>query len=717
MNSLKDCFCYVFCLLFLSAVTINAFAENSVNNYSKPDSQYFKKSGFNIAIFKEKDFPAEGIPGSLTPELFFKNLTERFSVVYLNTSQLSDNKYLDSHKVDLLILPYGENFPYQAFTQIKRYLFEGGGLFNIAGRPFWIPLAKINGMWQKVGNVDAYKDFMSVLGIKYYEFINSEDIGLSVTTSLTDAPIQPTHGNVFPYRIPARDFYFLEDLININDTKQILLIKSWRDPYPGKQNNLTKKWCLIGSKGAVNPLNPNNAFSQERLMQIINNLAFPLIIYDLKTNLSSYRQKEKVIVSLRAANIGKKVETAEVEFEFIKKDGTTVFRTKANIKLIPGQQTVINKIWDPGIFKDSFYAVRATLRKDDIIFDKEDNGFVVIDKNILKSGPVLEIKGNKFTINGKESFIFGMNYYESKLGELMWLVPNMLRIREDFKAMHEARINFIRIHYHHSKWFRDYFNRIVKQDLDPYFNIADQTVLPSERSLRILDAIIQLAQEEGLIFCMDIFSLVPEEMGNPIGWLGLKERISEKEKIDVQKKFIALLAKRYKDVPGITWDLWNEPRLNREDTEKLRTWTKGLKNTLTENGDKHLITIGDNISLCLMNELDYASIHTDNLRDFNNLGNLQKPFIFQEIWNSAGCSLKDEISQAEKLKLDINDFLESEAAGFVPWQWTRQARLWGNASDPEKWDDELGLCARDDGSLKPACRVLKDMIIRRCSKK
>jgi hypothetical protein len=711
MSPLKNYFCYGFCLLSLSVFTVNSTAENSGNKDNKLNSQYLKNTSFNIAIFKEKEFPAEGVPASLTPDFFFKNLSARFSVIYLDADQLSNEQYLDARKLDLLILPYGEIFPYRAFKQIKRYIFEGGGILNIAGRPFGEPVVKINGKWQKISNVDVYKDFLSVLGIKYYEFINSKDIGLSVTTSLADAPIQPTHGNVFPYRIPVRDFYFLEDLINIKNIKQIVLIKSWRNPYPGMQDNLAKKWCLIGSRSEANPLNPKNTFSQERLMQIINNLAFPLIIYDLNTNLSSYRQKEKVIVSLRAANIGKNLETAEVEFEFIKKDGTNVSRTKTNIKLEAGQQTIIKEKWDPGLFKDSFYTVRASLKKGAVVFDKEENGFVVFDRDILKNGPALGVEGNKFTINGKESYILGMNYYESKLGELMWLAPNLLRIREDFKAMHAAHINFVRIHYHHSKWFRDYFHRVVKQDLDPYFNIADQSVLPSERSLRILDAIIQLAQEEGLIFCMDIFSLVPEEMGNPIGWLGLKERILEQEKIDAQKKFMALLAKRYKNVPGITWDLWNEPRLKGEDIEKLRTWTRGLKSALIENGDRHLITIGDDISLDLIKELDYASIHTDNLGDFRNLNNLHKPFIFQEIWNNSGCSLKDEIVQANKLKLDISDFLKSKGAGFVPWQWTRQARLWNNASDSEKWDDELGLCVRDDGSPKPAYYELKDIAI------
>ncbi|MFC1515087.1 hypothetical protein ACFL5X_04210, partial [Candidatus Omnitrophota bacterium] len=69
-----------------------------------------------------------------------------------------------------------------------------------------------------------------------------------------------------------------------------------------------------------------------------------------------------------------------------------------------------------------------------------------------------------------------------------------------------------------------------------------------------------------------------------------------------------------------------------------------------------------------------------------------------------------EMKQAKELNNDFRAFLETEAAGFVPWQWTRQARLWNNATDDERWDDELGVCVREDGSLKPAGRVYSSLI-------
>jgi len=653
------------------------------------------KSQFKIAIFKEKDFLSLGSPVSLTSEWLYDSLSKKFSVTYLDSNKLGDKKYLNLKTFDLLILPYGEAFPYKAFPQIKEYLFEGGGLLNIAGRPFWVPVDKIKGKWERTVIADPYKEFLSPLGIKYYQSSENNNIGLSVVTSFGFSPIRPTHGNVFPCRIPARDFYSLNGSPGV-------FVKAWRNPYTKGSKNIPRKWCLIGAVGEDHPLNPKNPDAQEILMHIIEYLSYPVIIHDLESDFAGYYQGEEVDISLRALNNSRLRQKVIVEFEIFDKKEKPVYKKSKSIELEPGQIITLSETWQPNVFHSSFYKIRAILKVDDIVFDKEENGFVVIDKDVLRGGTSIEIKEKLFAINGEKSLILGVNYYESKLGELMWLRPNLLKIREDFKSMGDLGINFIRIHYHHSKWFRDYFSQVVKKDLDPYLQVADTTALPTERSLRILDAIIQLAQEQGLVFCMDIFTLVPEEMGNPIGWLGLRERILDKDKVAVQKKFIRLIAQRYKDVPGVAWDLWNEPCLDREDYELLRNWVREIRESFRKNGSNQLITIGGNLSLDLLDVLDYGCIQAYEPGEFDSIENLTKPVIFNEVWNPAGCSLDEEERQAEELKKDFNAFLKTNAAGFMPWQWTRQARLWNNSSDAEQWDDELGLCVRDDGTLRPA---------------
>src|SRR5262249_59566633 len=68
-----------------------------------------------------------------------------------------------------------------------------------------------------------------------------------------------------------------------------------------------------------------------------------------------------------------------------------------------------------------------------------------------------------------------------------------------------------------------------------------------------------LSQKYGLIYNGDLFTLVPEEMGDPRGWFGTVEAVYDRAKRPAQKEFLRALEARYRDVPGISWALFNEP--------------------------------------------------------------------------------------------------------------------------------------------------------------
>ncbi|MBU1088046.1 MAG: hypothetical protein KKD05_11100 [Candidatus Omnitrophica bacterium] len=695
------------------SIYIVLVGPNILNIYADSNNDRAKSGAnkFKIAIFKEEGFPAVCVPGLLTPQWLYENISKEFLVSYLDTQELSDKNYLNTEKVDLLILPYGEAFPQEAFKSIKNYIYQGGGIFNIAGRPFWVPVKRIKEKWQKVQSEDPYNEFLAPLGIKYYELPDENMIGLTVANSLKNTPIVPSYGNVFPYRIPVRDFFHSELLKKYDYAKSIIFIESWLNPYTGSRKDMPKKWVLIGANNDNNPLNPANNHARENLLNIIRQVSFPIVLSELSTDMPVYKQGEVVKIFAKVLNTGREVCKFNIELRIIGKNGKIIFKKNKKIKLKAGGEISLDLVWAPEEFKSDFYKLQAEVKAGGVVFGKKENGFLVFN-HLGKNNPVLSIRDGRFYINDKQSMLFGVNYYESKSGELLWVEPNVLKIRNDFKSMRDLGINFVRIHYHHSKWFRDYFSDILKMEIDPYLQAADKTYLPSERSLRILDALIYLAGEHNMVFCIDLFTLVPKEMGNPIGWLGLKERIIDQDKVKRQLEFIKILAERYEGTPGIVWDLWNEPRLADDDLGILREWALLCKNQFRNNGDNHFITIGGPISLKLIDILDYASVHTYNIKEFTTDGQLRKPFIFGEVWNDAGSSLGEEIKQAKKMENDLREFIKSEASGFVPWQWTRQDRLWDDASEPEKWDDELGCCVHGDGSLKPAGMIYSSWIKR-----
>jgi Glycosyl hydrolases family 2 len=668
---------------------------------------YAQDKAFIIAVFKEEGFPSEGTPKKLTPQWIYNALKDSYRVRYIDSVDLSQSNLLNPRDIDLLILPYGETFPYQAFPAIKSYIMNGGGLMTIAGKPFWRALRKNEDKWQDVDIFDPYQMFLAPLGIKYYDLEDGGSTGLCVTTSRQESPIIPSRGNVFPYRVPVRDFMPLPDTAGKIFS---VLVKSWKNPYASDIKDIPKKWCLIGAKGEDHPLNPDSPQAAILLKGLVEKLAYPLVISEVKTDLAAYRDKESVKISAMLTNCGKRNAKFKVEITILDKVGKVVFRQARRIVLGKREKVIIQETWKPKRFKSNFYTLRITGKELGQVLDIAENGFVVIDKNLLSGGPLFQADKGGFYINGKKKLIFGINYYESKTGELMWLRPNILRVREDFEAMAALGIDFVRIHYHHSKWFRDYFSDVLKEQLDPYFQGADDTALPSEGSWRILDAIIQMAQEYQIVFCMDIFSLVPKEMGDPEGWLSFRERIVDRQKVNIQKEFLALLADRYKDVPGISWDLWNEPRLDKTDIGLLRDWVGELSGVLRAHGDTHPITVGDEMSLEMTEVLDYVCVHTDFTGEFFIPLGIDKPVFFQEIWNDAGSSFLEQTKQAEKMKNDLDSWAKTETAGFAPWQWTRQARLWNNQSEPEQWDDELGVCVNDDGTRKPAGDVYFEFI-------
>ena len=176
-------------------------------------------------------------------------------------------------------------------------------------------------------------------------------------------------------------------------------------------------------------------------------------------------------------------------------------------------------------------------------------------------------------------------------------------------------------------------------------------------------------------------------------------------------EFLKLLAQRYKGVPGISWDLWNEPE-NFPFAEYLYPWVATMKDVLWESGDEHPITVGASLGVEESCAVDYVSYHGFEVSDELEKGPRQKPFILQEVWMDEDSSLKGDRRQRERLIRNFHKTLKIGAAGFAPWSWTRQARLWNNNRrfPGERWDDELGCCVREDMSVKPAGYAYQDLI-------
>ncbi|MDP8252931.1 MAG: cellulase family glycosylhydrolase [Candidatus Kaelpia aquatica] len=599
-------------------------------------------------------------------------------------SSVKWSKELEEHiaEIDYLVLSKGK-LENEEQDIIVRFLRSGGGLVLFLSKEHDEAFLKEIGLRR----YDIYGDNLAVEYNREFfkdpiEGELSSNKGVLVKTGYGGDIRQPDRGNIFPERIPVRDFNILSKVVDEDGNflgSNIVLVKHWMNPWDLKER-APLRW-LIFSSSDINLTKKD----YRKISEILNR---DIVIKDLSSNYPLYYQGEDTGLSLSVFNPLRADKRVRFLVE-LSSDSNTVYSIYQERVIKEG----LNKL-DFEVQKDlaaGFYRVKCSLIEGRSVYDQFNTAFLVVDKSWADKGSDLKVKEGKILFNGRDEFLWGINYYESKRGELNWVWPNPYYINEDFKLMHEMGLKIVRIHYHHPKWFKDYL-KFIGSGLTGYF--PDKDYLPDEYDLRILDSFIYLAKMNNLIISFDLFTLIPLEMGDPRGWLSLTKRITDRERIEKQLEFVRIISNRYKDLKGISWDLWNEPRVPEEHKEDLKVWVREIISEFRKNGDNHLITLGGNDSLFLEEYLDYTSYHTDNVLD---IISSTKPLLLQEFWLPR--SLDKELEQLEELEDIIINLKDSNYQGFMPWQWTRQSRLW-DRSDPEEWDDDLGLFLREDSSFK-----------------
>jgi hypothetical protein len=468
----------------------------------------------------------------------------------------------------------------------------------------------------------------------------------------------------------------------------------------------------IAHQAEPHPLSPDSKHFSGLMADLLNLLTNRLMLKEVETNYACYRQGEPVRVQAEMVSFEAKETEAEVVLE-IRANGQTVDSHTETLRLPAKQAATKEWHWAPQAFEADEYEVLVSIRRHGQTVSSAENGFVIWNPGVVQRGPTVSMQGKYFRIGGSESFLSGTNYYESTRGEIMWFRPNVKRIAADLRQMRECGINYIRPHYHHLKWFKDYL-LFQQGKLFPFFASLEgvDSPLPDERTWRIWDAFIYLCQKLGIVYGGDLFTLVPEEMGDPRGWFPLLESVYCQEKRTLEKEFLREINLRFKAAPGIAWDLWNEPGV---PVDALKGWTNDLHQTLEKTGVPRYITVGGGSGEKLGDAVDYLGAHsgTHDIRKVVNTS--AKPVLMQEIYMDHNEDLPSELVQAEDMREGILATLKNGYCGVAPWSWTRQMRLWQDSyeHDPafrmESWDDRLGTHTHDDSTLKPAGQVFRNL--------
>ncbi|HVA01002.1 MAG TPA: hypothetical protein VMV34_05015 [Terriglobia bacterium] len=696
-----------------------------------------------IGVFRDPVFAGYEVPASLRPEHFQEvwGAKKNVRVVFLDKDQIRSYSILFKGRMDILVYPYGEMYPMDTFpvfsgSAMANFLKRGGAVLTTGGIPFAQPVSDKGEPPLKNAtkpgdlNLDnlLYVRWVAPLGYKYYVHpyqptvtrvhqgylpglpaeidVAGCPLGL-VANNSSHAPVpKPSHGNVFPERYPARQVTPL--LWGTDKYGQVLATNALliQDFENGSRR------IHLAHQAEPHPLSPNSSTFSALMNNLLNLLTNRVVVESVETNYACFRQHEPVAV--RAGLLSFEPEETEVEVVLeIRGNGETVDSHTESLRL-PARQSVTKEWhWTPEAFEADEYEVSVRVRRQGQTVSSGENGFVVWNDAVARRGPRVDIEGQYFRIGESESFLSGTNYYESTHGEMMWYRPNMKRIADDLRQMRGCGVNYIRPHYHHLKWFKDYL-LFEHGRLFPYFaSLQDvESPMPDERVWRIWDAIIYLCQKVGIVYGGDLFTLVPEEMGDPRGWSPFLESVECLEKRAVEQEFLRRINLRYKGVPGISWDLWNEPTV---PVEALKDWTQALCETLRKTGVHRFVTVGGGTGEELGEAVDYLGIHglLKKLRDTVN--QTARPMMMQEVWMRHRDDLPSELAQAEDMRDCILTAVKHGFCGIAAWSWTRQMRLWQDSYEHypeirmESRDDRLGAQTHDDATIKPAGQVFLNL--------
>lgn len=704
-----------------------------MNPFAETMRRFSEAEGPRIAVFKPLGSKNKDLYPFLTEVLSAKGHVEIVDEVFVDSFAV-----ISKGLVDLLIIPEMDCVTRDQFKFIRDYARRGGGLllsaedFFMRGKIVRDHFSQFDPTSEEEGEA-FFQRSTAYLGIKPYQsdisptwvrfdadFIPVAEgpVALPLSpmsaqfnnSSSIDVPAPPA-GHVFPERYEVLRNYDAAvgtDPLGRRLSLPVCFAQNWETG---------SRYALIAFNGKGGFLDPENPYAKAVLEAAVDFCANRVFACDCVPEYACYRDGEAVKIGYTLQNGHEHLVEVMAELSIL--DGDAVcYHTASPVRLAPGETYHGEAFWLPASFAGDCYRVTLRISNNDRLLSKCENGFVVWKEEVATGGPEVKACGKYFLINGKPSVITGTNYYESNLGEMMWIRPNIAKLADDLRQMQDSGINYIRIHYHHAKWFLDYLKNVTGRVPDYYREIAENSCLPSERILRIFDAHIYLCQKFGIIYGGDLFTLIPEEMGDPRGWFGVQDYLWFPEKRRWQKAFLDLLIPRYIDVKGIAWDLYNEPHgvliaeFIPDFSEAFLPWAKEMKAHLRKLGDNHLVTVGIDDPERFETVLDFYAEH----RNYRYAGeikcNTEKPEMFQEVWLDRPPTPEGDAEQRKDMRQALLDTFRTGLAGFSPWQWTNQIRLWAdNASYiGEIWDDRLGCCVRNDGTVKPAGRFYRDFI-------
>ena len=475
-----------------------------------------------------------------------------FGVTTMLAGDLADKARLSRSNLDLLVLAQGAAFPADAKANLQRFLKAGGSMLTANGYAFDTPTVHAEGRWRPVGTVETAAEIQAggavasrintrfgrpgdTMGFEktqigmfdpsypFEQVVRAEIAGRRIDGSLTgwvacitDPTGSPVYGKANLRFIPQGATF---DRLGRSRGPLGGVAHHFAGPYAGSS------WAFFGVEDR--DLFAEGGLPDAYVVALARRLVDQVYLHGLTTDLACYRDGETVTIIVDVANRGRNAAAGGLR---ISVEDHVVHDAQVQMDLHRGQSRRITATWKPDRFDRDFYRVRATLTLPHHT-DEIENGFCAWRDEVVRAGPKISLRDNAFRIDDRPAFLTGTN----QTGR-MWLAAyeNPLVWRDDFAGMRDHGMVLWRILH---------FSAVMHRN-DP---MALAGSIP-EKILRETDAIVQLAQKYGVVVFLTMHDWMPVELTDA--------------QLAAQAKWNAFWAGRYKDVPGIIYDVQNEPSMH-----------------------------------------------------------------------------------------------------------------------------------------------------------
>ncbi len=290
-----------------------------------------------------------------------------------------------------------------------------------------------------------------------------------------------------------------------------------------------------------------------------------LQVASVQSSYASYRAGERVQIRARIQNRRAHAVSVVLKF-YLQAPGATAFTPLLETRRVAERGSETEALCDfPAASATGMYTVRLEVHQDvaqaeflaetgnPVLVDRRDLGFMVLAEP-LQTPQLFSIDGPSMVIDGQEGFWSGTHWYPStSWWEWAWRDFHPLKAAEDFAAIRRAGYRIVRI------W------------VDP---VIDEPVL------RAMDVAMQLAAENGIVLDLCVFTQWVRKMGfeRPSGEHVLFDFRDPRDfnlvaislrHLDLQRDFIAILARRWQGVGNLLYDLANEVYVKDPDASQM----------------------------------------------------------------------------------------------------------------------------------------------------